>query len=189
MSRGRSRCILFRLIVGAGMVFIPLAVPSPDAGLHAQVKETSPQGGTLVFGPAKKVTPNDSSFVQTIGLEAYIGQPLKALQLQVISSGALRLRKVERGGDIGSGSAWNLSHVIVHGRAGVDTAKVVIFGLGMTSLPPSEYSELLVVTYDVVPSAGGATALLSLVNVLGALTRGENARVVAGPPQTISLHK
>jgi hypothetical protein len=127
--------------------------------------------------------------VQTIGLEAYVGQPLKALQLQVISNEALRLRKVTRGGDIGNSSAWNLSHVIVHGRSGVDTAKVVIFGFGMTSLPPRQYSELLLLTYDVVPSARGTTAVLSLVNVLGALTRGENARIIAGPPQTISLNK
>jgi len=183
-------------LVATAVVFIHLvAIPFPlsETAIRAQVKETEKggvrqtQGGTLNFGPEAELTPDGSTYLQTIGLANYVGQPLKAVQLRVISSGGLRLRSVERGADTRSSSEWNLSHVIVHGKTGIDTAKVVIFGLGATSMPARPYSELLTVTYDVLSSSG--TATLSLSDVLGALKRGENANVVVGSPRIVSLNK
>lgn len=183
-------------LVTATVIFIHLVAilsPLPGTAIQAQVKETTKdgvrqtQGGTLNFGTEGKLAPDGSTYLQTIGLADYVGQPLKAVQLRVISSRGLRLRSVERGADIRSSSEWNLSHVIVHGKTGIDTAKVVIFGLGVTSMPARPYSELLTVTYDVLSSSG--TATLSLSDVLGALKRGENANVVIGSQRIVSLNK
>jgi hypothetical protein len=176
------------------IIFIPLLIlqaflhPNLTTVLHAQNRQTGIQGGTLTLNPVGELSWNGTTYVQKVSLSGYIGQPLKALQLRVISSNELRLRNVERGIDINNSSEWNLSHVIVHGKKGVDTAKVVIFGLGATSLPPREYSELLVVTYDVISSSHGKSAKVWLANVLGALQRGENAQIVAGPSQTVFLN-
>jgi hypothetical protein len=154
--------------------------------LHAQAK-LGGQGGTLVLQSGGTTKIDGSTYVQAVALVNYVGEPLKALQLRVISSGGLRLRSVERGTHIATPSEWNLSHVIAPGKNGVDTAKVVIFGFGTASLPPREFSELLALSYDIDSTVTDRTARLSLINVLGALTRGENAHVVAGPPRTVSL--
>jgi hypothetical protein len=195
----RCPCVLQSIKTAAVVIIIQVAVLqavlpqlSGDT-LRAQTKETMKsgehhtQGGTLAFGTDGKLTQNGSSYVETIGLEGYVGQPLKALQLRVISKGGVRLRSVERGADIQSNAEWNLSHVIVHGKSGVDTAKVVIFGFGTTSLPVRQYSALLTVTYDVLSSNGTNTATFSFSGVLGALARGENANIVAAPQHTVSL--
>jgi len=147
------------------------------------------QGGTLTFGSDGTVISGASYYSETIGLAGYVGQPLKALQFRVISRGGLRLRSVARGGDIRSSSEWNMSHVVVHGKDGVDTAKVVIFGLGVRSLPSREYSDLLKLTYDIVRPDGSGNATLLLTDVLGALRNGENANVVAGSQRVVSLGK
>lgn len=178
--RHRVKKLVSRIIIIHATALSVLFPSAPVATLWAQ------QGGTLTLGSGGRLSPADSTYVETIVLRDYIGEPLKALQFRVISSGGLRLRSVERGTDIQSNSGWNLSHVIIHGTNNVDTAKVVIFGLGHTALPTRPFTELLTMTYDVT-SSHGATLFLS--DVLGALTRGENANVVTGPPRTVSLKK
>jgi hypothetical protein len=194
-SRTRFRLKVAATTIVLATVFQVVLLSASGAKLHAQsgVTSRSPerrtQGGTITFSSDGKLAQNSSSYVETVGLEGYVGQPLKALQLRVISRGGLKLRSVERGADIRNNSEWNLSHVIVHGKNGIDTAKVVIFGLGTTALPARQHSELLTVTYDVISSDGTGTAMLSLSDVLGALTRGENANVAAGPQRVVSLNK
>jgi hypothetical protein len=166
----------------AVIVFCAVVSLIPGTTLRAQGQT---QGGTLVFASEGLLSPNDSTYEERIVLVDYVGQPLKALQLRVISSGGFRLRSVERGADIGS-PEWNLSHVIVHGQNGFDTAKVVIFGMGRTGLTARPYAEMLTVTYDVV-SSSGVTMFFS--DVLGALPHGENANVVAGSPRTVALKR
>jgi len=144
------------------------------------------QGGLLVFAGSGRLAPTDTTYVEHVVLRDYVGEPLKALQLRVISQGGIRLRSVERGADLTSAFEWNMSHVIVRGQNGVDTAKVVIFGMGHNAFPPRAYTELLKLHYDVI-SPNGATLVFS--DVLGALSRGEDAKVVAGSSRTLSVSK
>lgn len=144
------------------------------------------QGGVLVLVGSGSYAPNDTVYAEQVVLQDYIGEPLKALQLRVISQGGLRLQSVERGADLTNAFQWNVSHVIARGQNGVDTAKVVIFGMGHNALPPSPHTELLTVKYEVV-SPNGAALVLS--DVLGALSRGENAQVVAGPSRTVAVKR
>lgn len=169
-------------ITRAVTLLIALCAFTPfSGGLRAQT-----QGGTLTFASQGSLAPNDTTIVETIILRDYVGESLKALQFRVISTDGVTLRSVERGADFSNSSEWHVSHVIIHGTNGIDTAKVVVFGLGNTMLPARAYTEVLTVRYDLV-SFKGARLLLS--NVLGGLASGENAYVVAGPPQTVLLKK
>jgi hypothetical protein len=149
--------------------------------------EPQTQGGTLTFGAATRTSPKDSSIIEeTISLEGYIGEPLKAVQFQVITTGGLKVRSVQRSTAIQNSTEWNFSHMITHGNS-VDTAKVVIFGMGRNALPVRAYSDLMVVTCEIAGTATEPT--MSFANVLGALSRGQNANLEAGPPRILSSIK
>lgn len=169
---------------GGRVVYAWLILFSMVAPMLANAQGT--QGGMLVLVGRGSYAPNETVYEEQVVLRDYVGEPLKALQLRVISQGGVRLRSVERGADLGNAFQWNVSHKIAHGQNGVDTAKVVIFGMGHSALQPSAYTELLTIKYDVV-SPNGATLFLS--DVLGALSRGENAHIIAGPTRTVAVKR
>jgi hypothetical protein len=154
------------------------------------------QGGTLQFiAPARNRLDNTVGYRDTLEIAGYVGQPLKGIQLKVITQGLLTVRSVSKGAAIVSpANAWNFSYVIARADtqradgSSVDTIKVVIYGNGSTSLPAG--GQLVAFEYDVVNISDPdvQTTSIGLQGVLASLSNGDNAQITAGPDQAITVN-
>ena len=178
------------------VVFTHNAAGSPTNLAVTGIGSNAPtQGGTLEFGASTRTRlDNTTNYADSLKLVNYVGQPLKGLELRIITNGLVIVRSVTRGRDIPA-PAWSFSSVIARGPANVDgssndTIKVVIYGTGSTALAAGTYNNLLNFTYDAVNISDPdvQTSTISLANVLGGLVLGEDAQVVAGPAQTVTLN-
>ena len=153
-----------------------------------------PQGGTLAFAASERLRlDNTNGYIDSIGLYAYTGEPLKSLQFKIVNTnGKIRFRDLRRGSAIANPDAWLFPDAPL--REGEmqsdgsrnDTFSVVILGL-TEELEPGTYPNLFEIEYDVVnisTSAVPATAM-KFMDVLGSTPFGEDALIIPGSPQVI----
>jgi hypothetical protein len=179
--------------VAAGNIVFTHNAPGSPSNLAVTGTGQS-QGGTLQFaGPTRTRFDNTNDYRDSLQLAGYVGNPLKALQLHVVTNGLLIVRSVERGSDIPS-PGFSFSSVIARGPVNADgstndTIKVVIFGNGSSALPPGTYNSLVRFSYDVVNISDPVqTTTISLQGVLGSDAQGGNAGVTAGPNQNVTVN-
>ena len=153
------------------------------------------QGGVLKFENAVVERFNGSQQnSDQILLTGYEGQPLKALQFDIIvgkNGGNLILKSVERGSDIPA-SAFLFDYEIYKGTlepngSSIDTIKVLFLGNGMNELLPAKSHHIITITYDVISSPSTNTvSYLSFENVIGATSSPvQNANILTGEDQVI----
>ena len=156
------------------------------------------QGGLLKFSlPSQDVLDGSVGNPDTIVLSGYSGQPLKALQFNLLigkTNGKLILRSISRGAAIPAG-LFNFSYEIYPGAflpdgSSVDTVKVVILGNGTNAiLPNAGNQEIMRFSFDVVSISGvSAQTFNGLAGVLGATTTPViNANISTGPDEIIYI--
>ncbi len=157
------------------------------------------QGGLLKFiSPVRDITDNSSNNADTVVLSGYSGQPLKALQFNVLvgnPQGGLILNSVSRGAAIPAGQ-FNFSYQIYTGAflpdgSSIDTLKVVILGNGTNEIAPGgSDKEILRFSYNAVPISGVSFQTHnSLAGVVGATsTPVVNANISTGAPETVNIY-
>ena len=156
------------------------------------------QGGTLRFAQdVQNLLDGTTNNPDAVVLNGYTGQPLKALQFDLIVgnvNGRLLLRSVERGAAIPA-PQFNFSYEIIPGPtladgSSTDVVKVVILGNGTSAILPNPGNqEIMKFNFDIVDITGpSAFTYNSLVNVLGATeTPVINANISVGPWETINI--
>ncbi len=155
-------------------------------------------GGLLKFkSSVRNLLDGTKSNSDTVVLSGYSGQPLKALQFNLItgnSNGGLILRSVSRGSTVPEGQ-FNFSYEICRGTilpdgSSIDTVKVVIFGNGSNAImPASGDQDILIFSYDIVGISG---VTIQTFNLLSSATGATvlpvtNANLSTGPNETINI--
>jgi hypothetical protein len=188
---------------GLQNVFGATATPVINANITAGPDEmliifNGTQGGLLKFIQSSRVLyDNHVNYQDTIVLSGYTGQPLKALQLDILIgnvNGFLKFNSVSRGAAIPVSDFffdWEVypGDTLADGSH-IDTLKVVILGNGTNALlPGGPDKEILIFSYDVVSiSTPSATAYNSLTRVLGATaTPVVDANIATGPWETLTI--
>lgn len=158
---------------------------------------TTTQGGVLKFENSVVERFNGSQQnSDKIILTGYEGQPLKALQFDIIigkNGGNLILKSIERGSGI-SASSFLFDYEIYKGTlatngSSIDTVKILFLGNGMNELLPGQSHHIVTINYDVANSQNtGMMTKLSFDKVVGATsTPVQNANVLAGEDEVIYL--
>jgi hypothetical protein len=131
-----------------------------------------------------------------IALENYTGLLIKAIQFRVIATSTNTLKSVLPGSSVANRNLYNCTSVIVPGTPDAygkrsDTVNVVVFGNGPTELPAGSSIKLLTLHYEqpVLSGTSADTVSFKITQVVGALSRGDAARVEAGPESSINLWK
>ncbi len=157
------------------------------------------QGGELKFAQdSQNLLDGTQDNPDAVILRGYTGQPLKALQFDVVVGhlqGRLILRSVERGAAI-TAPEFNFSYEIVPGPtlpdgSSTDRIKVVILGNGTNAvLPNPGDQEIMKFNYDIVDITGpNAFTYNALFNVVGATeTPVINANISTGVWETINIY-
>lgn len=157
------------------------------------------QGGLLRFkSPVRNLLDGTSGNKDTIVLSGYSGQPMKALQFNLLigkTNGKLILKSVARGSAIPA-NQFNLSYEIYEGAylpdgSKVDTIKVVILGNGGNAIQPDTGDQdILVFTYDILSIVGNqAQTFNGLSEVIGAtISPVSNANISIGSDQIINIY-
>jgi hypothetical protein len=151
------------------------------------------QGGVLNFSSATKTTFDNSKDNSDSLKLNYVGQPLKALQFNLVSDSAVILKEIKLGSDLPA-DKWSLSYVFVRGtrlgnNTGKDTVKVVLLGLDTNKLYEGNYTNLFTFKYDVANiSWNNSTTPLKLTSVMSSLVNGTNAQITAGVNQIITIN-
>ncbi len=133
----------------------------------------------------------------TIILSGYSGQPLKALQFNLIignSNGRLILRSVSRGTAIPAGQ-FNFNYEIYHGSflpdgSSIDTVKVVILGNSSNAIMSDTGSqEIIKLSYDIVSISGITAQTFNKISFLTGATVApvNDAGISAGGDETINI--
>ncbi len=133
----------------------------------------------------------------TIILSGYSGQPLKALQFNLIignSNGRLILRSVSRGTAIPAGQ-FNFNYEIYHGSflpddSSIDTVKVVILGNSSNAImPDTGNQEIIKMSYDIVSITGITVQTFNKISFLTGATVApvNDAGIAAGDDETINI--
>ena len=156
------------------------------------------QGGLLRFEQASQnLLDGTTNNPDAIVLEGYTGQPLKALQFDLVvgkASGRLILRSVSRGAAVTT-PEFNFSYEIYPGAtlpdgSSTDRVKVVIVGNGTNALLPNPgVQEIMKFNFDIVDITGpNATTTNGLENVLGATeTPVIDANISTGSDEDINI--
>lgn len=177
-------------------VFRPYADTAPDIGAMESgvpvVSLTADPYGKVEFSSSIRRVRDNTTVRDSLRL-SFTGNPLKALQLRLITDGRVILRSVGRGADLPA-DRWFFFSRLVRGPTQEDgsvsdTCSVVILGMNATTLPPSSYRDLLSFTYDVVNAAGDAplTTAIRLVEVVGAHADGSPSGIIGGSGQLIQI--
>ena len=171
---------------------------SPSALSLSGIGEAQSQGGFLKFiSSVSNLLDGTKADPDTIVLSGYSGQPLKALQFNLIvgnSNGGLILRSVSRGSAIPAGQ-FNFSYEIYRGSflpngSSIDTVKVVILGNSTNAINPDPGNqEIMIFSYDIVPISGiSVQTYNALSEVTGATSSPVNdAGIAAGSDETINI--
>jgi hypothetical protein len=155
------------------------------------------QGGELKFIQSSKIVYDNHNYQDTVVLSGYTGQPLKALQFDILVgnvNGFLTYTSVSRGAAIPA-SDFFFDTQLYPGAARpdgshIDTLRVVILGNGSNAIAPNlPDQEILVFSYHVVSiSTPQATTYNSITKVTGATaTPVTNANILAGPWETLTI--
>ncbi|MCC6254616.1 MAG: choice-of-anchor D domain-containing protein [Ignavibacteriaceae bacterium] len=156
------------------------------------------QGGELKFAiDSQNLLDGTTNNPDAVILRGYTGQPLKALQFDVVVGhlqGRLILRSVQRGAAI-TAPEFNFSYEIVPGPtlpdgSSTDRIKVVILGNGTNAILPNPGDqEIMKFNFDIVDITGpNAFTYNALFNVVGATeTPVINANISTGVWETINI--
>lgn len=183
-------------ILNGNITFTHNAAGSPS--VLALTGEGRTQGGTLKFKQNfRTVYDNHLNVQDTVVLSGYTGQPLKALQFDILignQNGFLKFNSVSRGSAVPVANYWFDTQVYPGATrpdgSHIDTLRVVILGNGNNAIQPNlPDQEILVFSYDVVSiTTPSATTYNSLTRVTGATaTPVVNANINAGPWETITI--
>jgi hypothetical protein len=157
------------------------------------------QGGELKFvDDFQNLLDGTQDNPDAVILRGYTGQPLKALQFDVVVGhleGRLILRSVERGAAVPA-PEFNFSYEIIPGPtladgSSTDRIKVVILGNGTNAILPNPGDqEILKFNYDIVDISGpSAFTYNALFGVLGATeTPVIDANISTGVWETINIY-
>jgi hypothetical protein len=167
---------------------------APDIGASIEARGDTtlsrPGSGSLRFTSTARLVRDNSTVTDSLVLRLD-GEPLKALQFRLVTSGHTILRGVSRGSVLSSSSWWFFSNTV---RSAVqedgsvsDTCSVVILGTGTASIPPGIHDDLVTFRYDVVNATEEKAGLIQLVDVVGALTDGSDACVSPGGSQRLTI--
>lgn len=175
------------------------ATGSPSSITVTGNGESQAQAGILKFKTEERnLIDGTTSNPDTVVLSGYSGQPLKALQFNLLvgkTNGKLILKSVSRGDAIPA-EQFNFSYEIFEGTtlpdgSKVDTVKVVILGNGSNAIQPDpEDQDILIFSYGIlqIPDESDQT-FNGLSNVTGATSAPVNdANISAGPDETINIH-
>jgi hypothetical protein len=156
------------------------------------------QGGILEFKTSVRgLLDGTEDNADTLVLSNYSGQPLKALQFNLLignTNGGLILRSVSRGAAVSTGQ-FNFSYEIYPGDflpdgSSIDTVRVIILGNDANAIPPDTSSqEIMKFSYDVVSISGVSVQTFNAISeVTGATSSPVNdANITAGPDETINI--
>jgi hypothetical protein len=171
---------------------------SPTSLSLSGTGEAPAQGGLLKFkSSVRDLLDGTQDNPDTIVLSGYSGQPLKALQFNLLigkTNGGLILRSISRGAATPVAD-FNFSYQIYPGNflpdgSSIDTVKVVIIGNNDNEiLPDAGDQEILIFSYDLVSIAGvSAQTFNSLDAVTGATsTPVINANITTGSDETVNI--
>jgi hypothetical protein len=183
--------------VSGNLSFTHNAAGSPSALPLDGTGQT--QGGTLRFvNPDQTLPDGSTNNPDAIVLDGYTGQPMKALQFDLIvgkTNGILRLNSIQRGAAVPAGQ-FNFSYEIYPGPtlpdgSSTDRVKVVIVGNGTNAIQPNPgVQEIMKFAFDIVDISGNsATTYNGLENVLGATqTPVIDANISAGADEIINIY-
>lgn len=180
------------------ITFTHNAAGSPAALTLTGTGEASAQGGLLRFkSPVRNLLDGTTENPDTIVLAGYSGQPLKALQFNLLvgkTNGKLILKSIDRGSAIPA-DQFNLSYEIYEGAflpdgSKVDTVKVVILGNGSNAIQAdSDDQDILIFTYDILNIVGNSDQTFNgLSEVIGAtISPVSDANISTGPDEIINI--
>lgn len=181
------------------ITFAHNAAGSPAALTVTGMGEASSQGGLLRFkSPVRNLLDGTTDNPDTIVLAGYSGQPMKALQFNLLvgkTNGKLILKSVARGNAIPA-DQFNLSYEIYEGAylpdgSKVDTVKVVILGNGSNAIQPdTDDQDILIFTYDILSIVGNNDQTFNgLSDVTGAtISPVGDANISTGADEVINIY-
>ncbi len=155
-------------------------------------------GGLLKFKSAVRNLLNGTvGNPDTVVLSGYSGQPLKALQFNLLignSNGGLVLRSISRGASIPA-NQFNFSYEIYRGPflpdgSSIDTVKIVILGNGSNAIMADQDDQNIIeFSYDILSISGDTMKTYNhLSDVIGATgSPVTNADLGTGPDETINI--
>lgn len=174
------------------------AAGSPATLTLTGIGESSSQGGVLRYKSSiRNLIDGSTANPDTIVLGGYSGQPLKALQFNILvgkNNGKLILKSVSRGSAIPA-DQFNFSYEIYEGGffpdgTKVDTVKIVILGNGNNAIEPDEGDQdIIIFSYDIISITDETDQTFNgLSDVLGATSSPVNdANISAGPDEVINI--
>ncbi|MBE0644397.1 MAG: T9SS type A sorting domain-containing protein [Bacteroidetes bacterium] len=184
-----------RLVVPAAAMLCILAgairvLASPPVSINGD------QGGIVGFATTERTClDNTSGFLDSVGLYAYDGAPLKALQFRIRNAnGKIRITGVQLDPLLAQDPRWlcmwEIKRSSILPDLGTnDTVSVVILGQEDAELMAGIQHGLVRFTYDAVDigSAGDNSTVLEIYDVIGSLAGGVDAMLTAGSGQTLAL--
>ena len=171
---------------------------SPSSLSLTGIGKSQLSGGLLKFKSSiKNLLSGSTGNQDTIILNNYSGQPLKALQFKLLignSNGGLVLRSISRGSAIPA-NQFNFSYEIYRGTflpdgSSIDTVKIVILGNGSNAIIADQgEQDLIEFSYDILSISGDSMKTFNhLSDVIGATgSPVTDANLGTGPDETINI--
>ncbi|MBE0644400.1 MAG: choice-of-anchor D domain-containing protein [Bacteroidetes bacterium] len=152
------------------------------------------QGGELCFrSPGQNVGDAQTGLKDTVQLQSYAGEPLRALQFRIINGSTSRLNSVSRGDRVSDPAKWIFQYEIGHGPvdpltfASIDTIRLVILGVSDSIKASDTYpADIAYFQYSTTNTPLDASTTMELAEIIGSTSLGHPAMVttcIANPQQ------